>query len=243
MTEISIRSELSSLVKKYSYFSTKFAKEYLKERKISFNNITVNQYFYHFKKDGEIYSAGLNWYSGIKNELRLSSENLDELIKDLQRKFPFLDFNCWSIGELKSFFHHLFAKDVTFIYSDSDALGSLSDFFLERNYNVYNNPGKKIVNDYFQIKENTIVLRSSISEEPVNGHYSSTEKILVDLLLENERLNLFGKAEYKRVFYNAICSGRINIAKMLRYSKRREVKNIFLKDILKTENYIKCNQL
>lgn len=162
------------------------------------------------------------------------------MINDLKSHFPFLLFNCWSIGQLKNYFHHLYVKDVTFIYAATDSLSSLNDYLLQKNFNVYNNPGKPLVKEYFNLKEKTVVLRPSITEEPVEEYYSSIEKILIDLYLEIDKLNLFEKSEYNRLFSNVICSARINIAKMLRYSKRREIRKIFLSEIIKSVKYINC---
>lgn len=163
------------------------------------------------------------------------------MINDLKSQFPFLEFNCWSIGQLKNYFHHLYVKDVTFIYTAADSLYSLNDYLLQKNYNVYNNPGKPLVKEYFSLKENTIVLRPSITEEPVEEYYSAIEKTLVDLFLEIDKLKLFEKSEYNRLFNNVICSARINIAKLLRYSKRREIRKIIISEIIKSEKYINCN--
>jgi hypothetical protein len=162
------------------------------------------------------------------------------MINELKLQFPYLEFNCWSIGQLKNYFHHLYVKDVTFIYTATDSLSSLNDYLLQKNYNVYNNPGKPLVKEYFNLKENTVVIRPSITEEPVAEYYSSIEKILVDLFLEIDKLKLFEKSEYSRLFNNVICSARINIAKMLRYSKRREIRKIFINEIIKSEKYINC---
>lgn len=212
----------------------------MKQRGFSFKEISVNQYLYQLKKNNLIYSAGVRWYSNINVDFKIKKDGLKNLVTALQAQFPFLEFNCWSIGQLKNYFHHLFTKDVTFIYTNTESLTSLNDYLFQENFNVYNNPGKPLVEEYFSLKEKTVVLRPSITEEPVDGYYSTIEKVLVDLLLEIEKLKLFERSEYSRLFNNIICSGRINVAKMLRYSQRRELRKIFVDDIFKSRNYFNC---
>lgn len=235
-----IKSEILNFSKQYSYFSVTCLKEFLRKKKISAVPSTVNQYLSQLKKENTIYDAGRGWYSNIQNTFRSESSIQKEIIGAIKKDFPFLEFNCWSISQIKNYFHHLFTKDIVFIYSSFDSLSSLNDHLIANGFIVYNNPSKQIVKDYFVLQNDSVILRPSISEEPKNGYSSSVEKILIDIFLEKDKLNLFEGTEYKRIFFNLICCNRINMAQLLRYSSRREVKTIFVKNILMSDKTVIC---
>jgi hypothetical protein len=235
-----IKSEILNFSKQYSYFSVTFLKEYLRKKKISSVPSTVNQYLSQLKKEKTIFDAGRGWYSNIQNTFQSESAFQNNIVNSITKDFPFLEFNCWSISQIKDYFHHLFTKDIVFVFSSFDSLSSLNDHLTANGFKVYNNPGKQIVKDYFTLQNNTVILRPSISEEPKNGFSSSVEKILIDLFLEKDKLNLLEGTEYKRIFFNLICSNRINMAQLLRYSSRREVKTTFIKNILMSDKYVIC---
>ncbi|NWF89925.1 MAG: hypothetical protein HXY50_10745 [Ignavibacteriaceae bacterium] len=237
---VNIKTEISNLSKQYSYLSSTFLKEYLRKKKISSVPSTVNQYLSQLKKEKIIYDAGRGWYSNIQNTFQSESAFQNNVVNSITKDFPFLEFNCWSISQIKDYFHHQFTKDLIFIYSSFDSLSSLNDYLNANGFKVYNNPGKQMVKDYFILQSDSIILRPSISEEPKNNFSSSVEKILIDLYLEKDKLNLFDETEYKRLFYNLICSSRINMAQLLRYSSRREVKMTFVKNILMSDKFVIC---
>ncbi len=235
-----IKSEILNLSKQYSYFSGTFLKEYLRKKNMTNVSSTVNQYLSQLKKENIIFDAGRGWYSNIQNTFQSESPFQNNIVNSITKDFPFLEFNCWSISQIKNYFHHLFTKDIVFVYSSFDSLSSLNDNLITNEFKVYNNPGKQIVKDYFVLHSDSVILRPSISEEPKNDYASSVEKILIDLFLEKDKLNLFDETEYKRLFYNLICSNRINMAQLLRYGSRREVKITFIKNILMSDKFVIC---
>lgn len=120
---------------------------------------------------------------------------------------------------------------MSFIYTDADSLGPVYDYLRDIYPNTYLNPGQDEVRKNFVIQENTIVLRQAITEEPRDGHYARIEKILVDLYFEKERINLIDGWEYDRIFENIVKQFRIDAAKLVRYAKRREMKQLFYSKI------------
>ena len=121
--------------------------------------------------------------------------------------------------------------DNVIIYSGGDDLPVLYDFLINKYENVYLNPVESEIKKSFVIKESTFVLRPSITEEPVDGHWATIEKILVDLYLEANRVKLVSLTEYDRILNNIISDARINIARLLRYAKRREIRDQIKKKI------------
>jgi hypothetical protein len=83
-----------------------------------------------------------------------------------------------------------------------------------------------------------VVIRASITREPVDGYYATIEKILVDLFIERDRLLLMDEAEYVRVFRNLVLSHRINMARLLEYAERRKIEDALRTNILNVEKDI-----
>jgi hypothetical protein len=125
-----------------------------------------------------------------------------------------------------------------FVYADIDAMPSIADYLRDQGYQVYLNPQKLEVEKYFQASPKTVVIRASITREPVDGYYATIEKILVDLFIERDRLLLMDEAEYERVFRNLVLSHRINMARLLEYAERRKIEDALRKNILNVEKDI-----
>jgi len=54
--------------------------------------------------------------------------------------------------------------------------------------------------------------------------YKRQEKILVDLFMEMKKITIIDKDEYIKIVSNIIFNYRINMAEMLDYADRREIK-------------------
>jgi len=200
-------------------------KSYLKSQEISYTDESVKKYLYNLKKEKQIFSAGRGWYSTIKTSFVLNTQPVKELANCIQQEFPLLSFSCWSTEQLVSYFHHLPTYFVTFVYAEPDSLPSIRDYLRQKFNNVYLNPTKRDISSNFYLTEKTLILRPAISEEPQKEYYATIEKILVDLYLEKDRLDLMDSWEYHKLLHNIIDNFRINIARLLRYANRREVKN------------------
>ena len=98
------------------------------------------------------------------------------------------------------------------------------DILLDNDYPVYWNPTRPVVDKTYTVSENNVVLRPTITEEPVIVDFATVEKILVDLYVEKDKLYLMDEWEYQQIFYSITECYRINLGCLLRYSQRRKVK-------------------
>jgi hypothetical protein len=94
------------------------------------------------------------------------------------------------------------------------------------------------VEKYFNAASVSIVIRPRITREPVEGYYAAIEKILIDLFIEKDRLQLMDGSEYQQILHNLISSQRINMGRSLEYAERRKVKGLFLKTIMEPEKKV-----
>ena len=237
MAKITNREFIISYAKDKYYFHINELIGYFIERDIKFKKNSLKQYLYLLRKEGFIFEAGRGWYSSVKNKFKLDTKPIEKITVLIKKKFPLLEFSCWSTEQLKGFYHHLPTQFITFIYTDKDFLPSLKDFLAENDYNVYLNPYKIEAEKFVELKTKTIILRPSISFRiPKEKNWVKIEKILVNLFMETKKIGLIDEEEYKRIFSNIILSYRINMAEMLDYAHNRKIKNKMQDIIIK---YIK----
>lgn len=234
MGEKTIKEHIISYAKNKYYFHINDLKKYFNEKSIEFKEDSLKKSIYRLKKENIITEAGRGWYSSIKEEFILDIKPIKKVIALIKEKFPFLEFSCWSTEQLKSFFHHLPSQFVTFVYADKDFLQSLKDFLSGNGFNVYLNPGGREAEKYVEVKNRDIILRPRVlARASKKDYFSRIEKILIDLFMEMKKINIMDKEEYKKITSNIILNYRINLAMMLDYADRREVKEIIKKIIVK----------
>ncbi|OGB68621.1 MAG: hypothetical protein A2Y94_02010 [Caldithrix sp. RBG_13_44_9] len=201
------------------------------KKNILYTDESVKKYLYNLRKSGKIFDAGRGWYSNLSDPFVLDANPIKDIITLIKHKFPLLPFSCWSTEQLKSYYHHLQTKFVTFIYSDSDYMANIADFLKEHKPKVILNPTRSEINKSFQFEANPFIIRPSISKAPTKEHRASIEKILVDLYIENKKLFIMGDWDYHNTLKEIISNHRISVATLIKYSKRRKVSEFFLTKI------------
>lgn len=240
MKTFDIRSSIKHFLSGKKYFTVKAVRQYLAKRSLKFREQTLRQYLYELKGRGVIYDAGYGWYSTIAQGFRIDTSPLTELVNLLAKKYPLLPFSCWSTAQIQGYSHHIPTWFVTLLYVDMDDVMSLFEFLRDENFNVFANPGKAETEKQFMIRDRTIVIRPLVTEGPVTGYYATIEKLLVDLFVEKDRLMFMDGAEYQRVARNLLGSARINMAQMLRYARRREMRQSMIAALAKADSNLVC---
>lgn len=240
MKTLDIRSSIQPFVTGKKYFAVSALRKYLTKRSLRFKEQTVRQYLYDLKGRGVIHDAGYGWYSTIEKPFSLDTSPLADLVNLLTKKFPLLPFSCWTTAQIQGYSHHIPVRFVSLLYVDVDDVMPLFEFLRAKDFNVYANPGKAETEKQFMIGERTIVLRPHITEGPVEAYHATIEKILVDLFVEKDRLMLMDSAEYERVARNLLGSTRINMARMLRYARRREMRRNLVNALHHADTTLVC---
>ncbi|MCF6270993.1 MAG: hypothetical protein L3J41_14870 [Melioribacteraceae bacterium] len=217
---------INSLKKQKSYFNYDEISVLLKNKNIQLTNSTIKTYLHSFTKNEVIFNAGKGWYSSIEKQFQLNKEPIKDIIKTINEKYPLLTFSAWSTEQLNPFTHHILSKFVSFIYVDLDFIKIIADFLRESGYNVFEKPTKSEIEKQFKIVNKTVIILPSIYNQPkINEYFAPIEKILVDFLMENRNFKIMELSETEKVFNNVLTSGRVNIATILSYSKRRKFTN------------------
>ena len=184
---------------------------------------TLTRYMVEMEDAGFVFSAGRGWYSFLKAPFHLDTESLGDLTTEINRKFPLLDFACWSTRQINRFMHHLLAKFVQLIFTERDAMASVFDYLHDAGYDVYLNPTKREADKSFSIGEKTVVIRPTVTKSPIQGHVAPIEKILVDLSVECKVLPLMDQSEFRGMCQNLVTLERVVMSELISYALRRRV--------------------
>lgn len=211
------------LLAKRKYFSLEELYAKLSRKYPDLKKETLSRYMVELTKNGKVYGAGRGWYSLVESPLTAEREFVQKIVDLLAKKYPLVVFSCWSTKHVRSFMHHMLGKFVTFVYTQWEAMESMGDFLESEGYKVWVNPHGKDIDRFHVDREKTVVIRPLISRVPVDGHFASFEKILVDLLVEIRQLPLMDESEWDTLLPNALRSGRVDIGTLISYAKRRRV--------------------
>lgn len=214
------------------YASVDGLRKKLQLRKKNIPSTTLYATLHRFVEAKTIFDAGKGWYSTIQTPFTPQYESVKEIARQIEKQFPKLNFSVWSTEQLQPFAHHLMSRFTTFVYTETDAISSVTEFLQSQQYTVYPNPKQADVEKYVATSDRRIIVRALVTEEPLDRHYATIEKTLVDLFLEKDRLFLMDGTEYQRIFEGLIFSNRINIGRLLRYAARRELKSSVMKLLL-----------
>lgn len=215
---------LPELAESEIYFSHAAVVERLAELDIELPDDTLRSYLSEATSTAVIHDAGRGWYSRLSQALELDAKPIAPLVRWVEKAFPLLDFSCWSTAQINPWTHHMLATHTAFLYAEADALPSLAGHLGERGWKVYVNPTPSEAGSDFRPGDKTVVLRPALSKQPEGeDHAAPVEKVLVDLVAEASRLRLMDEAEAQRVVANAAQAGRIQVAALLAYARRRRV--------------------
>jgi hypothetical protein len=179
-----------------------------------------------------VFDAGRGWYSALAEPFVLDTAPVQELIESLKKRFPLLDFSCWSTRQISSYGHHLLANFVTFVHTERDAMESVCEFLRESGFDPHLNPRGENARK-FAIRGRTAVVRPRVTRQPVVEHVVQVEGLLVELFVEGRNLSLVDDAELFSIFKNLTCQARIPLSLLIDYARERKTS---AKDLLKSIN-------
>ena len=220
-----ILSDIRGAISGRTYFSVDWIQSELHGKRPGLHLATVNQSLWRMNKSGALCSAGRGWYSTIPKPFRIDEESTRPMIDQLKKRFPLLPLTVWSTAQIAPYAHHVLARFITFIHTEADSVPMVADGLRAEGHAAYANPGTRDARRYVDLTMGTVVIvRASVSREPHEGRAATIEKLLVDLFIEKDRLEMMEAKEYDRVLENVVLSARVNIARLLSYAGRRMVR-------------------
>jgi hypothetical protein len=213
---------LNNLVGKWAFINFELLSRNSELKPFRLKRASLLKYLNALKKEEKVFSAGRGWYSSLAEPLVLDPTPVKDVIAILKAQFPKLDVICWSTQQLVPYMQHLLAKHLIFVSTDRAGLETVGQALEEAGYTVHVNPGKpdakKVVPG-----EKVVVLRPSVSQEPSAGPIALSEKVMVDLYIEAEKLNIMDGFEVGIILKSMLGSKRAEISKLFAYAKRREL--------------------
>ena len=126
---------------------------------------------------------------------------------------------------------HQPGRFYTLIEVDKETTQSVFYFLKEIKKNIFLEPDTEILSLYASSEKETIIIKSLVSEAPVQmlqGVLTTTiEKLLVDVFCDDVLFAAQHGKEMKTIFKEAFEKYTINENKMLRYANRRGKKEAF----------------
>tara|TARA_R110000868_G_scaffold411505_2_gene704797 strand:- start:1374 stop:2108 length:735 start_codon:yes stop_codon:yes gene_type:complete len=193
----------------------------------SVKKTTVKWRVYALVDRGVIQRIGRGKYSlGKQKEFTpvISSENRT-LYSILKEEYPFLDISIWTTQWVAQWMLHIPGTYETIIEVEKGSEESVFYFLSDIRNNVFLNPPKDILNKYAKTEKPIIIIKNLVTCSPLQEVDSvqipSIEKILVDLIVDNELLSAYQGRDLTSIIENAFEYNTINMDTLLRYAGRR----------------------
>lgn len=215
---------LGSLKERSPYFTHKAIQTAINDAELGLKDEALNVYLHQAVKQGIVHDAGRGWYSRLSEPVKLDVQHVAKLVKNVEKAFPLLDFTVWSTAQINPWMHHLLAQPVTFLHAEADTLESIGDALRALGWDVAVNPKPSVGPASVRPGPKMVVLRPSMSKQPPSeGRQAPVEKIIVDLIVESQRLALMDISEAQGVAAALVNAFLIQIPVIQRYAASRAV--------------------
>lgn len=155
------------------------------------------------------------------------SRDVMEIYQTLKNKYPFTKICVYEGPWISPLLHHLASNQTIYVEVEKDASEFVFDFLRSLRVMAFYKPNEDMIYRYINLDERNIFVKNLVSEAPLQKvddiPVSTLEKMLVDIYCDPDFSYLQG-SEYVRIVDNAMTIFSINKTKLLRYAKRRGVK-------------------
>lgn len=155
----------------------------------------------------------------------LISKEIEHLYSKLKEEYPFLDISIWSTKWITQWMLHIPSSYETIIEVEKGSEENIFYFLSDIQDNVFLNPSKDILNKYVNTAKPIIIVKNLVTGSPLqivdNVQIPSIEKILVDLIVDDELYSAYQGRDLYSIIENAYEYNTINKDKLLRYANRR----------------------
>ena len=208
-------------------FTTNDVYGFFSQAEPNIKRATVNWRIYELVRQGFFKRIGRGTYV-LGKEIGFSptlSKKHKIIFSRIKKQFPLIVFCCWHTSALKEFFQHVTGNDFLLVEVEREAMDAVFHFIKETNKNTFKEPSRDAMENYVFDGKDTIIVKSLISEAPVqkvdNITVPAIEKILVDLYADSEIFFFLQGSEMLNIFENALGKYTVNTDRLLRYAKRR----------------------
>ncbi len=198
---------------------------------------TIKWRIHRLSKMGLIHNVGRGVYSLGQETIFIPqiTKPRANVYKVIAQNYPYAEMCVWHTSSLNEFMLHQPGKFSLIVEVEKTAVESVFYFIKERYKDVFINPKEDIVRNYIAGKKETIIVKTLISDAPIQSIYNiktpTIEKILVDVFCDTAIFSAFQGHEKNIIFSNAFTKYTVNLSTLYRYAERRGKR-------IEIENYI-----
>jgi hypothetical protein len=203
-----------------------------------FNEQFFRRVLYALEKEQILVPLGSGMYVFKEQEvnkrkfLHSPSKELSSIHQILQKTFPYLDYLCWETRILHEFTTHQPGQNIIVVEAEKEACESVFNRLMEKyTGRVFLDPTRSLMENYVLPQASPIIVLPLISESPRTTHnnipFPKLEKILVDILVDENIFFAFQGAELSYIYENAFNTYWLNQRTMFRYARRRKAEKIY----------------
>lgn len=188
---------------------------------------------------GTLIKKGFNTYALSSNLLKdmyipSYSDTAKKVMKDIEKKFPYVEFTILETGLMNDFLNHLIAQNTIFLQVEKESSIYIFRYLQEsRKYNVMYKPNEKEFNLYWS--NNCVVVVDMVSEAPLrtdDTHSITLEKMVVDISADKIINKTYNKSELSDIMEQVQKYYSLDIIRTLRYARRRNKEEIMKKYLI-----------
>lgn len=227
-------NELISELKEKKTFATTDIRAAYRKFEPEIPDSTVNWRIYSLVKEGRMIRIGKGKFTfgTANNYMPEISSQLKSLSKKIKKEFPFLNNCIWNTSLFNEFMQHQPGRFLTLVEVKKEAIQSVFYFLKGQQYHAFAEPSKEILEKYLPTNGKTIIIKSLVTEAPVQEIDQVTtttlEKMLVDIFCDTTIFSAQQGAEKRTIYEEAFRKYSINKDRLLRYGQRRNKKNEML---------------
>lgn len=203
---------------------------------------TVRQYLSALFREGKLERIGKGEYANRHKQsfAYKPSDKAKNIYDFLKSNLPFADFCVYDGSIISPIQHHLSINNAIYVETNRDIVETVFGRLKEGRKGVFRQPDAQFVYDYIDLKSSCIIVKTLVSESPTtktNGIVVPTlEKMLVDIQADADFDYLMG-AESQNMFNLAFDLFSINLQRLMRYARRRNIEQEINKLIDGTQRY------
>ena len=205
---------------------------------------TLNWRIHELKNSGVIIPVKQGVYRLLKAK-KIFRPDITNKQKQINRvinnNLPNVSYCSWNSNWLNEFSRHQAYSNILILNVEKEFVQSIFHLLLDNSFqNLYLEPSQNIIDNYISENKDSIAIIPLVTKSPIfkiaRVPIPRLEKILVDAFCDKKLLNAFKGEELKTIFINAFEEYRIDLAKLINYSRRRKKENQ-IKDFL-VQNFI-----
>jgi hypothetical protein len=202
-----------------------------------FTEKTFRRILYALEKKDHIISIGRGMYAFQPGQLSqlikknkfipTLSHNVKKINGQIKEAFPYMHYLIWETKILHEFMLHQPGQNQIIVETEQDGEHSLFNY-LSGIYTgqAFLDPDRVTMERYTLQQPESILISKLISQTPMGKKisdvpYAKLEKILVDILVDDDKYFIFQGQELVNIFQNAFAQYWIDESSLIRYAGRR----------------------